>query len=159
MLKTSLEDAFYSWVRNYIAEPVPVVLSRENAPKNSTPFVLFEVRSQKRIGGLDSVVNKQREAFFVVDSFGADAFDYLNKLTDALNTETGIDLLNSAGLSSIDFNEIVNASELQGINFEEHWQVEFRFRVGETIDDTAGEIRTVSLENTGNGNIITASKD
>ena len=135
--------------------PVPLIWAYENGRQPENVFAALDVRSadaslpvmRAPISGNSSrALSAVREAAVTVQCYGDGAFELLDALAMALQTEAAADALDAANAAVFDIERVQSVPKLFEAQYHEQAVLSFRYRYMATADETVPVIDKAILD-------------
>ena len=135
--------------------PVPLIWAYENGRQPENVFAALEVRladaslpvMRAPISGNSSrALSAVREAAVTVQCYGDGAFEFLDALAMALQTEAAADALEIANAAVFDIERVQSVPKLREVNYETQAVLSFRYRYMAAMDETVPGIEKAVLD-------------
>ena len=133
--------------------PVPLIWAYENGRQPENVFATLDVRSvdarlpvmRAPIDG-SRALSAVREAAVTVQCYGKSAFELLDALAMALQTEAAADALEAANAAVFDIERVQSVPKLFEAQYHEQAVLSFRYRYMATADETVPVIDKAILD-------------
>lgn len=135
--------------------PVPLIWAYENGRQPENVFAALDVRSaDASLPVMRAPISERgsralsavREAAVTVQCYGDGAFEFLDALAMALQTEAAADALEIANAAVFDIERVQSVPKLREVNYEAQAVLSFRYRYMAAMDETVPVIEKAVLD-------------